>query len=60
MPVVLLFWGCGYLWKREGWLRTDQIDLDTGRREHDWDAINAYRAKVAGWPKWRQTLNKVL
>ncbi|KAF6788165.1 amino-acid permease inda1 [Colletotrichum sojae] len=59
LPVVLFFWACGYIWKRNGFLKLSQIDLDTGRREHDWDEINAYRAKVASWPKWRQWLNKV-
>jgi amino acid transporter len=58
LPVVLFFWACGYLWKREGYLRIDQIDLDTGRREHNWDEINAYRAKQATLPKWRQAFNK--
>lgn len=60
LPVVLFFWICGYAWKRTGWLTVDQIDLDTGLREHDWDEINAYRAKVASWPKWRQYLNIIL
>merc|ERR1712000_255599 len=35
LPVVMFFWACGYLWKREGWLRLDQVDLDSGRREID-------------------------
>lgn len=60
LPVVLFFWVCGYAWKRTGWLKLDQIDLDAGLRAHDWDEINAYRAKVASWPKWRQVLNKFL
>ncbi|KAI5456311.1 amino acid permease/ SLC12A domain-containing protein [Mariannaea sp. PMI_226] len=60
LPVVLVFWAIGYLWKRQGWLRTSQIDIDTARREHDWDEINAYRAKVASWPAWRRLLNKVM
>ncbi|KAH7109019.1 amino acid permease/ SLC12A domain-containing protein [Dactylonectria macrodidyma] len=60
LPVVLLFWVIGYIWKRTGWLKLDQIDLDAGLRAHDWDEINAYRAKVAAWPKWRQVLNKFL
>ncbi|KAL2175389.1 amino acid permease/ SLC12A domain-containing protein [Thermothelomyces heterothallicus CBS 202.75] len=47
LPVVIVFWIGGFLWKRTGWLRLDQIDLDTGRRELDWDAINADRAKLA-------------
>ncbi|KAK2015770.1 amino acid permease [Colletotrichum eremochloae] len=58
-PVVLFFWLCGYLWKRKGFLKVSQIDLDTGRREVDWDEIHAYRAKVATWPKWRQILNTI-
>lgn len=56
LPVVLFFWACGYLWKREGFLKLDQIDLDSGRREHDWETIHAYRAKVATYPAWRRAL----
>ncbi|KIW69459.1 hypothetical protein PV04_05335 [Phialophora macrospora] len=59
LPVVLFFWAVGYLWKRQGFLRLDQIDLDSGRREHDWDTINAYRAKVATWPWWRKALSMI-
>ncbi|SPO05281.1 probable Amino-acid permease inda1 [Cephalotrichum gorgonifer] len=59
VPIILVFWIIGYLWKRTGWLTLDQIDVDTGRREIDWEEVNAYRAKVASWPKWRQTLNLV-
>ncbi|TDZ74969.1 Amino-acid permease inda1 [Colletotrichum trifolii] len=59
LPVVLFFWACGYLWKRKGFLKVSQIDLDTGRREIDWDEIHAYRAEVAKWPKWRQWLHKI-
>ncbi|KAK3186472.1 Amino-acid permease inda1 [Lecanicillium sp. MT-2017a] len=57
LPVVLFFWACGYFWKREGWLRTGQIDVDTGRRELDWDEINAHRAKVASYPAWRRIMH---
>lgn len=56
-PVILFFWFVGYVWKREGWIRTHQIDVDTGRREVDWDEINAYRARIASYPKWRQILH---
>lgn len=56
-PVILCFWAIGYLWKREGFLRISQIDVDTGRRELDWEEINAYRARVAAWPKWRRILH---
>ncbi|KAF5024688.1 hypothetical protein F66182_3258 [Fusarium sp. NRRL 66182] len=60
LPVVLFFWAIGYFWKREGWRTIDQIDLDTGRREHNWEEINAYRAKVAEMPSWRRFLEKVM
>jgi amino acid transporter len=46
-PVVLLFWAIGYAWKREGWLRTSQIDIDTGRRPVDWTLITAERERIA-------------
>merc|ERR1712230_109011 len=32
LPVVLAFWAAGYFWKKQGWLRTHQIDVDSGRR----------------------------
>lgn len=57
LPVVLAFWAIGYLWKRAGWLRTAQIDVDTGRRELDWDQIHADRARVASFPAWRRVLH---
>ncbi|KAJ3502960.1 hypothetical protein NM208_g16612 [Fusarium decemcellulare] len=60
IPIVIVFWIAGFIWKRTGWLTIDQIDLDTGLREHDWDHINAYRAEVASWPKWRQYLHKFM
>ncbi|KAF4983960.1 hypothetical protein FZEAL_752 [Fusarium zealandicum] len=60
IPVVLLFWLVGYLWKRTGWLTIDQIDLDTGLREHDWESINAYRAQVAARPAWRRWLHSFM
>jgi len=54
LPIVIVFWVGGFLWKRTGWLRTDQIDLDTGRRELDWDYINADRAKTAAMPPFKR------
>ncbi|KAG5790895.1 hypothetical protein H9Q69_010061 [Fusarium xylarioides] len=60
IPVVLLFWVIGYFWKKPQWLTVDKIDLDTGLREHDWDEINAYRAKVASWPAWRRFFHKFM
>ena len=57
--MVLVFWAIGYVWKKTGWLSLDQIDIDTGRREHDWDTIQAYREEVARWPAWRRIWNKL-
>ena len=57
--VVAAFWIAGYFWKREGWLRTAQMDVDTGRRELDWDLINAERAEIATWPAWKRFLNRI-
>ncbi|KAK4069804.1 hypothetical protein Purlil1_13642 [Purpureocillium lilacinum] len=56
-PVVILFWIIGYLWKRKGWLRTAEMDVDSGRRELDWDEINAFQAKVSSWPAWRRAVH---
>ena len=57
LPVVLFFWVCGFLWKRAGWLRTEQIDVDSGRREIDWEPIHAERERLAAIPAWRRLLN---
>jgi amino acid transporter len=54
LPVVILFYAVGYIWKREGWRKVSEIDLDTGRREHDWDTINAYRERLANGPAWKR------
>jgi len=54
IPVVMFFWVIGFFWKKTGWLRTDQIDVDSNRRELDWDAINAFRQEQATWPAWRR------
>ncbi|KAH7132398.1 amino-acid permease inda1 [Dendryphion nanum] len=59
LPVVMAFWAAGFAWKRKGWLRTAQMDVDTGRRELDWDLINREREEMAKWPTWKRILNKV-
>lgn len=59
IPIVIFFWIIGFAWKRTGWLKVSQIDVDTGRRELDWDLINAERAQIAQYPKWRRMLSKV-
>ncbi|EAU31888.1 predicted protein [Aspergillus terreus NIH2624] len=33
-----------------GWLRTEQIDVDSGRREIDWEPIHAERERLAAIP----------
>jgi len=53
-PVVLFFWACGYAWKRQGWIRTSEIDIDTGRRPVNWDVINAHKEKIAAFPAWKR------
>ncbi|KAF4458884.1 amino-acid permease inda1 [Fusarium albosuccineum] len=54
LPIMLFLWATGYLWKRAGWLRVADIDVDTGRREHDWDAIHVERARISQLPIWRR------
>ncbi|KAK0613919.1 amino acid permease-domain-containing protein [Immersiella caudata] len=59
LPVVILFWIGGFIWKRTGWLTIDQIDLDSGRRELPWDDINAYREQLAQMPAWKRIIHTV-
>jgi amino acid transporter len=35
------------MWKRQGWLRIEQIDVNTGLRDIDWDALNKERERIA-------------
>jgi len=58
-PVVICFWAFGYLWKRTSWLRTKDMDINTNRREIDWDEISRYRTEVASWPPWRRVFHAV-
>ncbi|KAL6706837.1 Amino-acid permease inda1 [Coniothyrium glycines] len=57
--VVIAFWIAGYLWKHEGWLRTAQMDVDTGRRELDWDLINKEREEMKTWPAWKRLCARI-
>ncbi|KAJ4983857.1 Amino-acid permease inda1-like protein 3 [Stagonosporopsis vannaccii] len=57
--VVSVFWICGYFWKRTGWLRTAQMDVDTGRRELDWDLINREREEMKQWPAWKRFFARI-
>lgn len=59
LPVVIVFWIGGFIWKRTGWLTIDQIDLDTGRRELPWDEINEYRASLAAMPAWKRIFHTI-
>ncbi|GAB0135713.1 Amino-acid permease inda1 [Epichloe bromicola] len=58
-PILLAFWAAGFIWKRTGWLRLDQIDVDTGRRELDWDDIRAYQDQIKAMPTWRRVLHRM-
>jgi amino acid transporter len=46
-PVVVFFWVAGYIWKRPTFLRLDNIDVDTGRREIDWELHRQIQEKRA-------------
>jgi len=56
LPVVIIFWIGGFCWKRSGWLRTHQMDVDSGRREVNWEAIKATRTRIASYPAWKRVL----
>ena len=56
--VVLAFYFAGWFWKRSTWKKLSEIDVDSGRREIDWELLNKERARYASWPKWRQILSK--
>ncbi|KAI5466842.1 amino acid permease/ SLC12A domain-containing protein [Mariannaea sp. PMI_226] len=55
-PVVILFYIMGYVWKRKSWVSIKDIDVDSGRREHDWEAIRANREALAAAPAWKRLL----
>ncbi|KAF1808728.1 hypothetical protein P152DRAFT_404855 [Eremomyces bilateralis CBS 781.70] len=57
LPIVMLFWVCGYFWKRTGWLTIATIDVDSGRRHLDLDQVRADNAERALWPAWKRILN---
>jgi amino acid transporter len=55
--VVLAFYAIGYAWKREGWLKLSQIDVDSGRRELDYEAHEKLKEQRQSWPVWRRFLS---
>ncbi|KAI0876114.1 amino acid permease/ SLC12A domain-containing protein [Hypoxylon argillaceum] len=59
LPVVLAFWLAGLAWKRKGWIRTADMDVDSGRREHNWDEINAWRQQLAAMPAWKRLYHTI-
>ncbi|RMX94897.1 hypothetical protein D0866_16557 [Hortaea werneckii] len=52
--VVILFYIIGLVWKRQTWLRTANIDVDTGRREIDWEAYEQLKMEKQNWPAWKR------
>jgi amino acid transporter len=46
-PVVVFFWIAGYIWKRPKFLTIDNIDLDSGRRDIDWELHRSIQEKRA-------------
>ncbi|TVY81157.1 Amino-acid permease inda1 [Lachnellula suecica] len=54
LPVVIFFWFCGYCWKRTGFLRTSEIDVNSGRRPVNWDVIAQNKAEIAAYPAWKR------
>jgi len=52
--VVILFYVIGLVWKRQTWLRTADIDVDTGRREIDWEAYEQLKMEKQNWPAWKR------
>jgi amino acid transporter len=59
MPVVLVFFICGFLWKGSGFLSISDVDVDTGRRSFDWDKIHKRREEIAKKNAVRRFLNLV-
>jgi len=55
----MFFYVCGYLWKGAKWLKVHEIDVDSGRRELDWEAHEKMKQEIASWPAWRRVLNKL-
>ncbi|GAO18518.1 hypothetical protein UVI_02054600 [Ustilaginoidea virens] len=58
-PVLIAFWVGGFVWKRSGWLRLDQIDVDSGRRELDYDQIRAHKEELQAMPTWRRAMHRL-
>lgn len=59
LPVVIFFYICGWVWKREGWRKLADIDIDSGRRELDWEAYEKVKREKQSWPAWKRILDKM-
>jgi amino acid transporter len=57
--VVLLFYAIGYAWKREGWRKLSEIDVDSGRRHLNHEEYEKLKARKAGWPMWKRVMHYV-
>ncbi|KAI7310367.1 Amino-acid permease [Hortaea werneckii] len=57
--VVILFYIIGVIWKRSTWLRTKDIDVDSGRREIDWQAYEELKMEMQTWPTWKRVFHKL-
>ena len=52
--VVIGLYIIGYAWKREGWVRLDQIDLDSGRRMPDPELHRQITEEKKTWSVWKR------
>ncbi|PNS15306.1 Cationic amino acid transporter 1 [Sphaceloma murrayae] len=57
--VVMLFYFIGWVWKRQSWKSIHELDVDSGRRDFDWEIIHKERARIAAKSKFGQFLNKI-
>lgn len=55
--VVILFYIIAFVWKRGKWVKISEIDIDSGRREIDYEAFAKERSRKAAWPRWRKILD---
>lgn len=59
MPVVIIFYIIGFAWKRKSWLKLSEMDVDSGRRELNWEAFEQIKAKKQQLSGWRRVLDRV-
>lgn len=59
VPVVILFYIAGFIWKRATWVKIADIDIDSGRRAIDQVEHDAMRAKKAQWSGFRRFMDRI-